>query len=101
MSKAISIEPATAALSLHGRIYDELYEGEYIPRRKNSLGVGPGATPEDIEEAGVAYYEDHIRADSALMGLVGECVRRRNDAFTSDREVSALAWALDELGVLA
>ena len=94
------VDTVTAILRLHDRIYDELYEDEYRPLARNSLGVSPEAAPYDIEAAGVNCYEERVLGNKKLMSLVEACVKRRRDCFTSDREVSALAWALDELGVL-
>ena len=94
------IDTVTAILRLYGRIYDELYEDEYRPSAGNSLGVDPEAAPYDIEEAGVNCYEERVLGNKSLMSLVEALVKRQHDCFTSDREVSALAWTLDELGVL-
>lgn len=98
--KEYKIDTVTAILRLYGRIYDELYEDEYRPFARNSLGVDPEAAPYDIEEAGVNCYEKRVLGNKSLMSLVEACVKRQCDCFTSDREVSALAWTLDELGVL-
>lgn len=89
-----------AILRLHDRVYGELYEDEYKPLAGNSLGVDPEAEPYAIERAGVDYYDERVRTDEDLMALVRALVKQRCDAFASDREVSALVWTLDELGVL-
>lgn len=89
-----------AILRLYGRVYDELYEDKYYPWPGNSLGVSPKAEPYEIERAGVDYYDEHVRSDEDLMALVRALVKQRSDPFSSDREVSALVWTLDELGVL-
>lgn len=98
--EAPKINIVNAILRLYGRIYDELYEGEYRPKDDNSLGVNPEAEASQIEWAGVAYYDGKLRHNAELMSLVGECAKRQHDCFFSDREVSALVWTLDELGVL-
>lgn len=98
--KEYKIDTVNAILRLYGRIYDELYDDKYRPLASNSLGVDPEARPYDIEEAGVDCYEGRVRGDKNLMDLVGACAKQRRDCFVSDREVSALAWTLDELGVL-
>lgn len=98
--KEYKIDTVTAILRLYGRIYDELYEGDYQPFANNGLGVDPEAAADDIEEAGVNCYEERVLGNKSLMSLVEALVKRRCDCFTSDREVSALAWTLDELGVL-
>ena len=98
--EAPKIDIVNAILRLYDRIYDELYEREYRPMSNNSLGVKPEAEASQIEWLGVAYYDGKLRHNAEMMSLVGECVKRRQDFFSSDREVSALVWTLDELGLL-
>lgn len=98
--EAPKIDIVNAILRLYGRVYDELYEGEYRPEDDNSLGVNPEAEASQIEQAGTDYYDEKLRHNAELMSLVGECAKRQRDHFFSDREVSALVWTLDELGLL-
>lgn len=50
------------------------------------------------DEAVDAY--EQYRHNTHFMGLVVDLVRKRGDAFSSDREVGALMFALDSLGYL-